>query len=94
MRLSHFQYKDRQDDNTGNDLTCIIEIIKNKKKTRLIQSIVQEVYSVAAYLPRIQVKYSTSTLFNLIITRKKTTAVKDYKSKRRFARVDEEPPAF
>ena len=65
------------------NMTFIIKIVRDRKKSRLTRNVVQEVYPIAVHLRRIQVKYCSSALFNYGVNRKRNATVNESKIKRR-----------
>ena len=59
----------------------ILEVIQDGKMSRLTRSVIHEVYPVAAYPPRVWVKYCPSTLFDYRDTRKRNATVNESKTK-------------
>ena len=41
------------EEDTGDEMTFIVEVVQDGEKSRLTRSVVQEVYSVAAYPPKV-----------------------------------------
>ena len=76
-------------EDSGDDLTFIVEVIRDGKKTRLTRSVVQEQYPVASHPPRVQVKYCPTALFDPAVSRKRISDIQDLNVRRR--RLNDEP---